>query len=59
MRWPGVEAYEGGYHSLFPSWREFWERGGPPDADVAQPAPFDEFLRRLRRDAVAPKVKVR
>lgn len=59
MRWPGVAPYEGGYHSLFPSWQEFWDRGGPPDADVAEPAPFDEFIQRLRRDSAAPKIKVR
>jgi uncharacterized protein (TIGR02246 family) len=59
MRWPGVEPYEGGYHGFFPSWREFWERGGPPDADVVEPAPFDEFIQRMRRDAAPPKIKVR
>lgn len=59
MRWPGVEPYEGGYHALFPSWQEFWQRGGPPAADVAEPAPLDEFIKRLRRGAVAPRIKVR
>lgn len=59
MRWPGVAPYEGGYHGYFPSWREFWQRGGPPDTDVAEPAAFDEFILRLRRDAAPPRVKVR
>jgi len=59
MRWPGVEPYEGGYHALFPSWQEFWQRGGPPDADVAEPAPLEEFIKRLRRGAEAPRIKVR
>jgi hypothetical protein len=59
MRWPGVEPYEGGYHALFPSWQEFWQRGGPPAADVAEPAPLDEFIKRLRRGADAPRIKVR
>jgi hypothetical protein len=43
--------------SLFPSWQEFWTRGGPPDADVAPPAPFDEFIKRLRGDAAPPKLQ--
>jgi hypothetical protein len=59
MRWPDVEPYEGGYHSLFPSWNDFWERGGPPDADVAEPAPLDEFIKRLRRGVESPRIKVR
>lgn len=59
MRWPQVEPYTGGYHELFPSWREFWERGGPPEGEVAAPAPFDEFIERMRRGAAAPVVKVR
>jgi hypothetical protein len=59
MRWPGVEPYEGGYHALFPSWQEFWERGGPPDADVVEPARFDEFILRMRRGVESPRIKVR
>jgi hypothetical protein len=59
MRWPGVAPYEGGYHQLFPSWKAFWARSGPPDGPVANPAPFDEFIKRMRADAPAPSIKVR
>ena len=59
MRWPGVAPYEGGYHELFPSWKAFWARSGPPDGPVAEPAPFDEFIKRLRADAPMPSIKVR
>ena len=59
MRWPGVAPYEGGYHQLFPSWKAFWARSGPPDGPVADPAPFDEFIKRMRADAPAPSIKVR
>jgi len=59
MRWPDVEPYEGGYHSLFPSWAEFWARQGPSDSPVPEPAPFDEFIARMRREAQAPSIRVR
>ena len=59
MRWPGVAPYEGGYHQLFPSWKAFWARSGPPDGPVADPAPFDQFIKRMRADAPAPSIKVR
>jgi len=59
MRWPGVAPYEGGYHQLFPSWKAFWARSGPLDGPVASPAPFDEFIKRMRADAPAPSIKVR
>lgn len=59
MRWPGVEPYDGGYHELFPSWQEFWERSGPPDTPVPEPVPFDEFIARMRRGARGPSIKVR
>ena len=59
MRWPGVAPFEGGYHQLFPSWKAFWARSGPPDGPVAEPAPFDEFIKRLRADAPTPSIKVR
>lgn len=61
MRWPNVEPYEGSFHALFPSWQSFW--ANPPARDqlpqVAAPAPVEAFLRRLRRDAPAPKIRVR
>jgi uncharacterized protein (TIGR02246 family) len=59
MRWPGVEPYEGGFHGLFPSWREFWEREGDIGGPVPPPAPLEKFIERLRRGASAPSVKVR
>jgi SnoaL-like domain len=59
MRWPGVAPYEGGYHQLFPSWKAFWARSGPPDGPVAEPASFEEFIKRMRADAPAPSIKVR
>lgn len=59
MRWPGVAPYEGGFHSLFPSWNLFWARTGEPDAPVAEPAPLDAFLKRMQAGAVTPSVRVR
>jgi hypothetical protein len=59
MRWPGVAPYTGGYHELFPSWKAFWARTGTPDGPVAEPAPFDEFIKRMRADASVPAIKVR
>ncbi len=59
MRWPGREPYEGGFHELFPSWREFWDKGPQPDAAVAEPAPLDRFIETMRRGAKAPSLKVR
>jgi hypothetical protein len=51
MRWPDREPYDGGWSEFFPSWSRFWN--DPPDleADVAEPAPLDQFLLRLRGDA--------
>ena len=60
MRWPDREPYEGAFHELFPSWQEFW--ANPPASDepeVAAPAPLEEFLRRMRRGAPDPRIKVR
>ena len=60
MRWPGEPPYEGSFHDLFPSWKEFWARQGvPPDAPVAPPAPLEKFLETMRRGAPLPKPKVR
>lgn len=59
MRWPGREAYEGGFHKGFPSWNAFWARNGAPEGPVPEPASADEFLKRMRADAAAPKVQVR
>lgn len=49
MRWPGREPYEGSFHALFPSWKEYWDRGGPSDGPVAPPAPLEEFIETMRR----------
>ena len=61
MRWPGQPPYDGAYHDLFPSWKEFW--AAPPEKDklpqVAPPAPLEQFLATLRRGAPIPKIKVR
>lgn len=61
MRWPGRDHYEGTFHGLFPSWGEFWSH--PPSKDhlpeVAEPAPWDGFLKKMRRNSAAPKIKVR
>jgi hypothetical protein len=59
MRWPGVVPYDGGWHGLFPSWKEFWTRSGAPEGPVAEPAPWDEFIKRMRAGAPAPSIKVR
>lgn len=60
MRWPGREPYSGTFHDMWPSYKEFWEH--PPETDepeVAEPAPLDEFLQRMRRGAPEPKIRVR
>jgi len=59
MRWPGREPYEGGYHDYFPSWKLFWDRSGPDDRPVAEPAPLERFIETMRGGAAAPKIKVR
>ena len=51
MRWPGREPYVGGWHDFWPTYREFWDRAGDHGGDVPEPAPVDEFLSRMRRDA--------
>lgn len=60
MRWPGREPYAGHWHDLWPSWKAFW--ANPPASDepeVAEPAPLDEFLKRMRGDAPEPRIRVR
>jgi len=60
MRWPEREPYEGAYHELFPAWKAFWD--SPPGAgepEVAEPAPVEEFLNRMRGGAPDPKIRVR
>lgn len=59
MRWPGVEPYEGGFHDLFPSWKQFWERGSHLSDPVPPPAPLEEFIKTMRQGAPSPDVRVR
>ncbi len=59
MRWPSREPYAGGWHELWPSWREFWDN--PPEGlpEVAAPAPPEQFLTTMRRNTPPPKLRVR
>jgi hypothetical protein len=59
MRWPGVAPYSGGYHELFPSWKAFWARDAAPDGPVPEPAPLEEFIKRMRQGAAEPSIRVR
>jgi hypothetical protein len=59
MRWPDREPYEGSWHALWPSWKEFWASGTPERPQVAPPAPLEEFLATMRRGAPDPKIRVR
>ena len=60
MRWPGVDAYEGSFHDLFPSWQDYWTREGKPhDGPVADPAPLEKFIETMRRGQPLPKPRVR
>jgi hypothetical protein len=60
MRWPGHPPYEGSFHDLFPSWKEYWARVGTVnEAPVAEPAPFEKFIETMRRGAPLPKPRVR
>ncbi|GIL01345.1 MAG: polyketide cyclase [Alphaproteobacteria bacterium] len=59
MRWPGREPYEGSFHALFPSWKEYWHRGGPAEGPVAEPAPLEAFIETMRRGAQVRGNRVR
>ncbi|KHO64242.1 nuclear transport factor 2 family protein [Pseudomonas flexibilis] len=61
MRWPGREPYPGTFHDLFPSWKAFWANPPARDAlpEVAEPAPLEGFLRHMRGDTPAPRIRVR
>jgi len=48
MRWPGREPYEGAFHALFPSWKEFWARDKVSEAPIAAPAPLEAFIETMR-----------
>lgn len=59
MRWPGTDWMEGDFHKLFPTFEEYWARGGDSEGPVPEPAPLEKFLETMRRGAAAPRVKVR
>ncbi len=60
MRWPDRESYDGAYHELFPTWREFWEKPlAEGEPSVAAPAPLDQFLETMRRDNSNPQIRTR
>ena len=60
MRWPDREPYDGAWHELWPSWKEFWTNPPTPDEpEVAAPAPLGEFLTRMRRSTETPRIRVR
>jgi uncharacterized protein (TIGR02246 family) len=49
IRWPGREPYAGSFHDLFPSWKDYWDRGGPEAGPLAEPAPLEAFIETMRR----------
>jgi hypothetical protein len=60
MRWPDREAYDGAFHSLFPSWERFWAHNSNDDLpQVAAPAPLERFLETMRGQTDAPKIRTR
>ena len=59
MRWPGREPYEGTWHELWPSWKEFWATAPRGEVEVAAPTPLGQFLKTMRRGAPDPKIRVR
>lgn len=60
MRWPGREPYDGTWHELWPSWKEFWAKKPEDELPaVAAPAPLDQFLQTMRRGSGVPKIRVR
>ncbi|HTT42727.1 MAG TPA: nuclear transport factor 2 family protein [Steroidobacteraceae bacterium] len=59
MRWPGRERYEGAWHELWPTWKAFWADPPAGEPEVAAPAPLGQFLRRMRRGAPDPRIRVR
>ena len=57
MRWPNIDNYEGEFHSLWPTWKEFWH--SKTVRDVSKPAPIGKFLEQLRNGTPDPDIKVR
>ena len=58
MRWPGREPYEGTFHDLFPTWKNYWNNP-QPTAPIAEPAPLEKFIETMRRGHPLPKPRVR
>ncbi|MDI6028510.1 nuclear transport factor 2 family protein [Corticibacterium sp. UT-5YL-CI-8] len=48
MRWPGQEPYEGSFHQLFPSWKDYWDRDGASTEPITPPAPLEGFIEAMR-----------
>lgn len=59
MRWPGREPYEGGFHALFPSWKEFWGRKTDEGRPIADPAPLEKYIETMRAGATVGSIRVR
>jgi len=59
MRWPGRNAYEGGYASFWPSWQRFWSEAYEADCDVPAPAEMDGFLARMAPEDESLSIRVR
>jgi len=59
IRWPGREPYDGAFHALFPSWKEFWARDKAPDTPIAEPAALESFIETMRRDSTVGANRVR
>ena len=59
MRWPGQENYEGFFHDLFPSWKEFWSSDYIRDNDVAEAVEANVFLESLRRGTEPGKLRIK
>lgn len=59
MRWPGREPYDGGWEGFWPTYREFWSADLELPADVAEPAPLNGFLARMRPGKDGTSVRVR
>lgn len=60
MRWPDRDPYEGEFHSLFPSWRAFWDAPATDELpSVAPPAPLEQFLNTMRRGSDNPNIRTR
>lgn len=59
MRWPDQTAYHGAWHDIWPSWQEFWRNPPKGLPEVAAPAPYEQFLKTMRRNSPTPQIKVR